>query len=326
MEIRVYTDNKNASSWFGKIEKSKTTSLAILPLSGFKKEIPCLPRHCIVYLDFTGITDALIKKNLKMLNSSERIFGVIDSQKDSKDQSIYFHEGASDFVGKSFLKDCLTPQRMKKVYEYGSRFFAEEQEEEIPVEERYDVDLSGKDWSSVKTGKEYIFTFMMIELDNKKDIKKRFSGQSIDVISKEIHDFLNKTFSPAEGKLWMWNDLTALFLFPFDGKECPAIFTAFEMLLNRKISSFEEFDHDMLFSYKISMHIGCTTYHSRGQTGKIVSDSINSIHHLSSKFAKAGAINITEDVMPFRPGIFEDKFIELGEYEGRKIYRMLNVV
>ncbi len=330
MRIIVFSDNKNAQEWFSKIEKSKSFTLEIAPVNNLKKGISCIKREDLVYADFTGMTDAAIKKNIRILSSSERIFGIIMSRENHVDPAYFFHEGASDFAGKSIIKDCMTPQRIKNVFDYGSQFFIESQSEtettdQKALEEMQGYELSGSDWTSVKSGNDYIFTFMMIELDNKSDIKKRFLGKSVEIFSRELHDFLEKTFSPVGGRIWMWNDMTALFLFPFDGKKCPAIFTAFELLLNRKITSFEEFDYDILLSYKISFHIGSTTYHDRGQTGKIISDSINSIYHLSSNYAKSGSINLTENVLKYRPEEFTDKFPEYGEYEGRKIYRMLNV-
>jgi hypothetical protein len=94
------------------------------------------------------------------------------------------------------------------------------------------------------------------------------------------------------------------------------------LMLNQRLISAEEFCYDFLVSFRVALHIGNTVYQLRGDTGTIVSDSINSIFHLGQKFAEPGSLYLTEDVRPLLPAGLEKSFVSEGIYEGREILRM----
>lgn len=211
------------------------------------------------------------------------------------------------------------------MYEYGSKSL-NIQQAKTSSQVKFTSPVSGNDWKKITQGKEYTFSFMYIELDDQKEIKKRFPGNALEDFTRKFHNFVEQSVSDINGKIWMWADLGGLVLVPFDGETCPAVFKGFNMMLNRRIMSFENFDYDMLFSYRIAIHIGSTVYQSRGDTGRIVSDSVNSIHHLKQNFAGAGKMYLTEEAYKFIPRGFENYFVKAGTYEGREIYRMLELL
>ena len=114
-------------------------------------------------------------------------------------------------------------------------------------------------------------------------------------------------------------------LFPFDGKRCSAILTCFRMMLDRNIISAEDISFNALISYRIALHIGNTVYRKRGDTGGIISDSINSIFHLGQKYAESGNFYITQDAFSFIPKGLSDYFVPAGIYEGRRIMQMRTI-
>jgi hypothetical protein len=124
------------------------------------------------------------------------------------------------------------------------------------------------------------------------------------------------------GRVWMWMDFCGLVLIPFDGERCEAVLSCLRMVMNRVIISAEECDLGILLSYRIALHIGNTVYRARGDTGTIISDSINSIFHLGQKFARPGHFLVTENAEPFIPAGVRDLFRSEGVYEGRMIYRL----
>jgi hypothetical protein len=121
--------------------------------------------------------------------------------------------------------------------------------------------------------------------------------------------------------VWMWMDFCGLVLIPFDGERCEAVLSCLRMVMNRAITSVEDCELGMLLSFRIALHIGNTVYRARGDTGSIISDSINSIFHLGQKFARPGHYLLTENVEPFIPSGVRDLFKGEGVYEGRMIYR-----
>ncbi|HPS57970.1 MAG TPA: hypothetical protein PK514_07675 [Spirochaetota bacterium] len=325
MEISVFSDSQAVNSCFAGIAKAKGFSVNYNPLSDLKKKGEASPDDTVIYADLGGLAQPAVKKNLTILSSLNRVFGILDAKGSFDDPAVFFHAGASDYIGKALFKSGIDQARVKKVYDFGRKFL---QIQDAPPQAavKFASPLSGNDWKKITLGKEYTFCFMHIELDEQKEIKKRFPGTALEEFTKRFHNFVEESVSDINGKVWMWADLGGLVLVPFDGETCPAIFKGFSMMLNRKIMSFENFDYDMLFSYRIAIHIGSTVYQTRGDTGKIVSDSVNSIHHLKQNFAEPGNMYLTEDVCKYIPVGFEKFFIKSGTYEGREIYRLLELL
>ena len=106
---------------------------------------------------------------------------------------------------------------------------------------------------------------------------------------------------------------------------CAANQIPFRMMLERNIISAEDIGFNTLLSYRIVLHICNTIYRKRGDTGDIVSDSINSIFHLGQKYAEPGNFYATQDVFSFIPKGLSDYFVPAGIYEGRKIMQMRTI-
>lgn len=320
MDVIVFSDSKNISSCFAKVEKTRSFSVKYHPFADLKKNIITSRHDSVIYADVTALTPPALKKCLSVLASLPNVFGIIDSKGTFDDPVVFIHAGASDYIGKTLFRTGIDTSRIKKTFDFGSRFFPEQMVVPETAKE-YSCPPSGSDWKTVQPGKEYTFCFMYIELDNQKEIKKRFSGKSLELFTRKYHDFIEKSISDINGRIWMWADLGGLVLFPFDGSECPAILKGITMMLDCAISSFEGFDYDMLLSSRLALHIGDTVYQERGDTGKIVSDSINSIHHLKQNFAEPGHMYLTEETRRFIPSGLAEFFIHAGRYEGRDIYR-----
>jgi hypothetical protein len=111
-------------------------------------------------------------------------------------------------------------------------------------------------------------------------------------------------------------------LFPFDGKRSDVPVACLRLMLSKKIFSVEETSFDSLLSYRIAFHIGNTVYRKKGNTGTIVSTSINTIYHLGQKYLHPGQFYITEDALHFAPDGLKDCFVPVGNYEGHHIFRM----
>jgi len=93
-------------------------------------------------------------------------------------------------------------------------------------------------------------------------------------------------------------------------------------MLDRNIISAEDIGFNIPLSYRISLHIGNTVYKNRGDTGHIVSDTINSVFHIGQKYAGPGGFYVTQEIFPFIPKGLDAYFIPAGVFEGREIRRM----
>ena len=72
----------------------------------------------------------------------------------------------------------------------------------------------------------------------------------------------------------------------------------------------------------MALHIGRTVYESRGNTGKIVSDTVNFMFHLGQKYLKSQNLFLTEAIVPFLPEGLRECFTGVGTFEGVEIHRM----
>ncbi|HAK46481.1 MAG TPA: hypothetical protein DCO79_11260, partial [Spirochaeta sp.] len=61
---------------------------------------------------------------------------------------------------------------------------------------------------------------------------------------------------------------------------------------------------------KVSMHLGTTTWKARGKTGTIISDSLNSIFHLGTKYTPLNEMDITEEVYNELPAGIQKMFTD----------------
>lgn len=287
-------------------------------------------------------------------------YAVVDGKDVIADPAALFHDGAVDYIGKELLKEEVSTKRIAAVAEFlaekagtvdAGKEAAKEagkkaagkgktaRKESSSTEKKASpagkkkkktvagtkmkYTLSGPGWKKVKAGKEYTFCFMYAELDLHSDWQKKSGKLHLDKVGTEFHSLIEKTVAPLEGKIWMWNDFSGVALLPFDGSSCEALLSAFRLILNRSLISTELFRYQILMSYRIALEIGNTVYHPRGNTGTLISDTVNFLFHLGKKFAKPGNLYLTDTVTPFIPEGLQDYFLPAGTFEGREITRML---
>jgi hypothetical protein len=322
MEVYIFSDLKNIQKKFSDIGKSKNVVLSILPAADLKKIKRIAPPGSMVYADLSSFGEGEAPGILKFLaRLADYRYAIIDPNAISGDIADLFHNGASDYIGKKIFKTGITRNRLLRAMNFQKL----ECDTEVQKSSRTNYILSGSDWKNIMQGRIYTFCFMFIELDYANEIKF-FGMEQFNRVIGSFRSYLEDLVEPINGKIWIWNDFGGLILFPFNGKKCDAIETALMLMINRKLLSAEITQLDIALSYRIAMHIGNTVYKSSGETGTIVSDSINSIFHLGQKFAEAGNLYLTEDIFSLTPDGLIKCFINAGEYEDRHIFRMRRVL
>ena len=334
MEIVVYTNSARTRTCFDAIGRSRKYSLAFDSLDGLDGWLRNghSGAPSLVYVDLTAATDAdAVVKRLARANGKP--FCIIDGRNSVDDPAVLFRAGAVDYVGRSVFASGVTVKRIDEVVSFIRSVYpdrATDHEESPPNGSRGEQRApstahfkpSGDTWSSVQLDREYTFVMLFAELDNVVDYESKTSAGFTASLSEAFSRLVEREVAPYEGRLWMWRDYGGLVLFPFNGRTCPALVSCIRLVLNRPIENVQSFHLNTPLSFRLSLHLGNTVYRNKGETGHIVSDSVNFIHHLGQKFTPPSAFTMTADVHRLVPSGLADLFVPLGDFEHRSIYRM----
>jgi hypothetical protein len=321
MKLFVFTNTKGAGKWFSSIKKGPT-SPEFFPSADLKKTEKKIPKGSVVYIDAASFAGKdFIKAISPLLIRDDICLGIIDPKDSVADIADLFHKGAADYLGKDLIKKGISLKRIAAVQSFRGIAC----NESAPAVTKSFI-VSGRDWKKITQGKEYTFCMMLIELDKTSEVKTSNFGGGHQNPSDIFRKFIDQQIESTCGKVWIWNNTGGIILFPFDGNCCEALLPALRMTLHRNIFSIDESIFTAPISFRIAIHIGNTVYKERGDTGTIVSDAINFIHHLGQKKAEAGSLYITDETLECIPESFRDFFISEGSFEGRAIYRMKHLV
>jgi hypothetical protein len=326
MDVIVFSDNPDISSCFINLEKTSGYTISYLPYKELAKDVKALKKNVFIYIDVSGLKEDKKDKVLQFFkNYTKRAYGIIDSTGRIKDIGALFLDGASDYIGKDALYEEMSPLRLKKAYKL--HLYKSHKVKDIrAVHESSEFIISPTDWSIVKTGKEYTFYLMYIQLENSSRLTKNFGDSQIKAADNSFKAYIDRKIAHSGGKIWMWNNFEGLILFPFTGRKCNAILTCFGLMLSQKIYSVENRHFHSMLSIRIAIHIGNTIYRKKGDTGTIVSDSINTTFNLGRKFGDPGNFYLTKQVLEFAHEGLKGCFIPAGHYNGIKIMRMRHLV
>ncbi len=322
MKIAIFSNNNAVHSAFAGVMSKSRDSILIYPSGDFKSFLKTCPRDTFVYVDVSSLADAERNQLLSLFKKYYDIcFGVLDPQGIIGDVAELFYAGSCDYMGSEMLKNVVPAKRIKRCADFcAPRMSAAAKDSGDPRSSCYLP--SGNNWDSVKSGHEYTFCFMFIELDHQREFKKAFGDAYSKKVINAFRSFIESTVTPDGGRIWIWMEYGGLILFPFDGLRCGSILTAFRLILARKTIRAEYPHFTSLPTYRIALHLGNTVYKSRGETGTIVSDSINSIFHLGQQYMEPGNLYLTKEISEFAPNGLERMFLPAGKYEDREILRM----
>ena len=317
MNVFVFSSTKGIEKSF---PAKKGVTVAFAEPGEFAKKIKIVPPGSAVYLDASSFEGAALVKALAAAVKRGGIAaGIIDPKGTVSDVAALFHAGAADYIGKELLKAGVKSSRFDAAAAFSG---AAACREDAPAEPAVSIPLSGSDWKGVVSGREYMFCFLFVELDRVGSLKAaQFGGQGANP-AELFRQFIETQLRGSGGKMWMWSDFGGVILFPFDGKKCSVIEPLFRLVLNRTLFSAEESLATTALSFRAAVHIGPTRFRDRGETGKIVSDSVNFIFHLGQKRAQPGCVYITREVRDLFPEHVAEYFNGDGSYEGRELFVM----
>jgi class 3 adenylate cyclase len=177
-------------------------------------------------------------------------------------------------------------------------------------------------WAEIRPGIEHPFAFLFVEVDEAEELKKRHEPENLAAAMATFRMFIERIVALHGGRLWMWSRFGGLVLFPLHEFATSAPLCGLRILLSSIFYDVEESLLPGRLSFRMALSTGKTIYHD-GDTGRIVSDAVNSIFHLGRRFAQQGQFLVTSDAYELVPQQLRGFFQSAGTYEGRRIHRML---
>lgn len=292
----------------------------ILPLVDLRRSLRGIPEGALVYIDVRGMAEREIARLASIIKAMPTLrFGVIDSTGAVEDVASLFHAGAVDYIGKKLSGTGPTAKRVAAVLKF-ARDHAGEDDTDDGRESAQPVDNEDL-WAEVVPGSEHTFAFLFVEVDDTEEMKKRYEPGNLATAMETFRAFIERTALQHSGRLWMWSRFGGLVLFPLRGEGCPAALCGMRILLSRIFYDVEESLLPGRISFRMALSHGVTVYHE-SETGRLVSDAINSIYHLGRRFTPAGQFLLTAEACAAAPQALRGYCQPAGAFEGKKIMRM----
>lgn len=298
------------------------------PLKELKKGLADLDEDTLIYIDVQGLGESERARTIaSTLKRAGSCVGILDADGRVKDVAALFHAGAVDYVGKSLGGGALTAKRLRAV----AAFAARNRDPKAAARAAAVVAAvpaaagNGDGWSAIREGREHTFAFLLIEVDDAEEMKKRYEPANLAGAMETFRAFIERTVTPFGGRQWMWSRFGGLVLFPMRESESPALLCGLRILLSRIFYDTEESPLPGILSFRMALSIGSTVYHAN-DTGRIVSDGINSIFHLGRRFTRPGQFLVSAEAATLAPEPLRPCLVPAGTYEGRRIFRMLRPI
>lgn len=291
----------------------KKLEAQVLATRGYKASVERLPKNSFIYFDYSSFSDRQKTMLLKYLAEQEIFeYGIFDPLNEIEDPARLFHDGASDYIGKTLAKSAICKERIQDAL----GFYHSEEGKNGLTEKDYS-------WTDIVPGNEYPFIMLFMEIDILPQWKSKSGKHVIEKVMKQFYSHISKTFEPLGGKLWIHTDFGGLLLFPCNKTNGLIVRECVKLMINRVLISCEVYDYDALITYRLSLTSGETEYQVTGDTGTLISDSLNFIFHLGQRFTPKGTLIVTDDVLEIIPDGLKDLFVFEAEFQGKQAYSMV---
>ena len=350
MLVVLASESKSTASFFRPLDRSPDVEFLHLSRDEVRKWVRERtkrgePRNeCLVYVDVMGLDTAERKRLIRyLLKHSVALVGICDPVKDVEDPALWFHAGALDYLPPRVLEDGVKPSRVKTVAGLAegpldssavNRTVTSSRVDgsQVPVEverrfpSRAPADLvlkeSPPDWSQVEVGTEYTFGILHVVLDVPANTLRDASSDLITSSVGAFQDALMEVAGPYGGRLWFWKEYSGVILFPYDGTRCDAILAGMRIMLRRIFWQAEQKTNFITKHFRMSLHVGNLVYREGGDRETLVSDVVNYLFHLGTKFTNPGEFVFTADIGHCCPDGLQPYFEYQGSYSSHDIWRM----
>lgn len=322
MRSVVFTDSPRKILALPYFRGRGTQDLETRPRRDLKKALPSLEMSPFVYVDVGGLSPADRARVLSHISANPRVrFCVVDPAGQVADVAALFHAGAVDYVGKGTVGSRPNPKRRAALQSFARRLG--KGYEDSPPAPAADLAAAPSDgWGDIEPGKEHAFAFLFIEVDRAEELKKRHEAENLAAAMATFREFVERIAAQYGGRPWMWSGFGGLLLFPLHERAPNSALCGLRILLS---SIFYDCEQSILpgrLSFHMALSVGTTVYRE-GDTGRIISDAVNSIFHLGRRYTGPAQFVLTSDAYELVPQPLREYFLPAGSYEGRRIHRML---
>ncbi|MDR1288667.1 MAG: hypothetical protein LBK08_13755 [Treponema sp.] len=323
----IFTFRKNPG---GLLPDTKTAALfQILPAESLGNHSPSA---CdMSYLDISGLGPAEIKKAALLLKKrcAASPWGIFDPRGLHEDPASFFFEGASDYLGKT-ASGGLSKKRLNAAASWrgtppdGKAAPPRTGAAKAPaIPPKKSVKLSpGKfeGWKSIRTGTvaPFLFLYIALSLKGSDNPGSRLGEKAFTLIRGRLRELLQQRLAGTSALLWIESESNFLFLIPpYTAPARAALTAGLKLVLAAPLAGIENLGLSEPVDFTAALHYGKTAFQAPGTTGTVISDAVNFVFHLGSKYAEPGRLTVSEDVPAgaVPPGL-AGLFIPAGEYEG----------
>jgi len=320
MKIVVFSDDARVKKLFSGI-----TKVAFRPAPDLAAAARA-PEPALCYIDLSTCAPARVKAFLKAAAETPGLqYGLIDPAGKEADPAMHLLSGARDYLGPALCKKPLSPARLQAVCRAAGAVRGRAgAPDATPTGEPEAVSAAprARDWQDVTSGNEYLFRMLFIGLDGHKDLNVRVAESALGRILAYFQKQVEACLAPSGGRLWIWTDYSGIALFPFKAGTDDLVAACLRLMFARRIISVDQSIQKMLLSYRMALVTGSTVYHERGKTGRIISDAVNSLSHIGSKFAKPGSLYLSRDLHEELSPSLAQCFAPAGTFEGSPLLRL----
>jgi class 3 adenylate cyclase len=315
MKTLVFTPSAAGLQRLSGFKGKAAADLEFRPFAEFKKSLAQLEKDPVVYVDIRGLTEKERTKLLALISANQSVrVGLLDPAGSIKDVAALFHAGVVDYIGKGLIASGIPTDRREEAAAFGGHA---EKDDDTSTEKP-----AGDAWADVQSGREYTFAFLFVEVDDSEELKKRHEPDNLATAMETFREFVSRIAGQHGGRLWMWSRFGGLVLFPLKSETSQAALCGVRMLLSSIFYDVEESLMPGRLSFRMALSHGTTIYHD-SDTGRIVSDAINSIFHLGRKFTRPGQFVLSSEALELVPSPLRAFCQPVGSFEGRRIVRML---
>ncbi|MDC7226467.1 MAG: hypothetical protein PQJ61_06860 [Spirochaetales bacterium] len=327
--IILFSDSRIPLKYFTAIENSSKWHIELRAHKDLRKTLKKPEPDILYLLDYESIPDEEKSKDLSYFLKKNNVSRTLIDRKNTVDDPAAIMMKGCDYLASSILKAGIKPQRLNKYAGFFNLISrpagpadtaCAETEADTPEFIKME-----NGWKGIKSGKDYSFYMLFTEISLPSDWKKKSGNVHLNKLKQTFQEVVDKTTAEYDGRLWIWNEYGGLVLFPYNGVNTDSVIPGIKLMLNRVIISIEDFELHTPIRLKAAMHLGTTTWKTRGKTGTIISDSLNSIFHLGTKYTPVNDMDITEEVYRELPAGVQRMFSETGTFEDRRIYRLCHI-
>jgi hypothetical protein len=323
MDIFVCTDDARVKAMFGKLAKAKANPLRFAAAEDAAAAVAQAAGPALFYLDSGSLAKKKLTSLRQAIAADARLrFAIIDPDGEVDDPAALLQAGALDYIGPKLCRTGITAARINQSLAASKAVVPAAGKKTPQGKAAIAGPIPARDWSSVKTGGEYRFRMLYIELDGHKDSGLRSSESMLGRLIAYFQKAVERALAAEGGRLWIWTDFSGIVLFPIAASPDAVTAAVMRLMLSRRLVSMDQDIQKLLFSYRLVLIDGATVYRERGRTDTIISDAVNSLSHIGAKYSKPGNFYMAADIHAGLSPALKKCFIPAGAFEGIALVKM----